>query len=280
MPLLKFEIKRGLQGSPKIYVISSTTQEHFGSFFADREVDFAGWDKLSPQESVELKHYIDNVNAVKKHIGDKYLTQQATMRFRLPLDYIGAIEQISLLSQEAGTSCNVYEGMVVSSIQSLKIAIAHLPSPQKIIALNILDSLGLAEYKKIDYSTQIKAIFAEVSAIHNKSEHLKAAAARLFGKEKSYSPATLASWAAGERPPGKWVIACAIDVLLIEKAPTTLKILSMKDIAILWAKPLLHNNQKAYVYRRIKELDLTEVYSIIEDPKFPIDKSSLENESI
>jgi hypothetical protein len=98
------------------------------------------------------------------------------------------------------------------------------------------------EYKKLDLTLQIQAVFAELLAIHNKSEKLYEKALSLFDKDKSYSPKAIEGMATGESIPSKWLVACAIDILIDEKLDVLKTTLSTNDIFLLWAKQLLDNN--------------------------------------
>ena len=271
MSLLNVQIKRNQFKAPRIFISSATTKKLFGSFSADNPKTFKDWDKLTIAEACELKHIMDNFEAIKEYLGsDALLEVLSNIRLVLPMHLIKIIEHISLLVQEAETGLNLYEGMILAIIQNLKGTVAKLPFAQKKEALRLLDTLGLAEYKKKDYSDEVKAIFSELLSIFNKSEKLNTTTVALFGKSKSFSHLTFEALAQGENPPSKWIIACAIDVLLSEKLQVVLKMLSVDDIVTLWAKPLLSNNQSEYVYKRIKELGLNQLRSFIESPNVSI----------
>jgi hypothetical protein len=271
MSLLNVQIKRNQFKAPRIFISSATTKKLFGSFSADNPKTFKDWGKLNPAESCELKHIMDNFEAIKEYLGsDALLEAHSNIRLVLPMTLIKMIERISLLSHEAESDINIYEGIILAIIQNLKGAVAKLPFVQKKEALALLETLGLAEYKKKDYSNEVKAVFSELLSVFNKSEKLKEKASSLFQKPKSFSPLTFENLALAEHTPSKWVVACAIDVLLSEKLQIVLKMLSADDIAILWAKPLLNNNQTEYVYNRITGLGLSQVQDIIESENFPI----------
>ncbi|STY78881.1 Uncharacterised protein [Legionella wadsworthii] len=70
----------------------------------------------------------------------------------------------------------------------------------------------------------------------------------LFNKDKSIAPKTIEEIAKGELSTSKWLVACAIEILLEEKPDIVQKILSDNDIFFLWATPLLKN------HRPLKEL--------------------------
>ncbi|KTD46578.1 hypothetical protein Lqui_2503 [Legionella quinlivanii] len=71
--------------------------------------------------------------------------------------------------------------------------------------------------------------------------HQKARA--LFNKDKSIAPKTIEEIAKGELSTSKWLVACAIEILLEEKPNVVQKILSDSDILFLWATPLLKNHR-------------------------------------
>ena len=60
----------------------------------------------------------------------------------------------------------------------------------------------------------------------------------MFQKDKSIAPRTIEEIAKGE-PTQRWLVSCAIDVLIEEKPELIRKILSDDDLVFLWAKPLL-----------------------------------------
>jgi hypothetical protein len=65
----------------------------------------------------------------------------------------------------------------------------------------------------------------------------------LFNKDKSIAPKTIEEIAKGELSTSKWLVACAIDILLEEEPDMVQKILSDNDILFLWANPLLKNHR-------------------------------------
>ncbi|HFD2360803.1 TPA: hypothetical protein ACF2SP_003047, partial [Legionella pneumophila] len=95
---------------------------------------------------------------------------------------------------------------------------------------------------------KIQAVFSELLSIHNKSEKLHQKARMLFNKDKSIAPKTIEEIAKGELSTSKWLVACAVEILLEEKPDIVQKILTEDDILFLWANPLLKN------HRPLKEL--------------------------
>ncbi|HDV5773765.1 hypothetical protein [Legionella erythra] len=95
---------------------------------------------------------------------------------------------------------------------------------------------------------KIQAVFSELLSIHNKSEKLHQKARMLFSKDKSIAPKTIEEIAKGELSTSKWLVACAVEILLEEKPDMVQKVLADDDILFLWANPLLKN------HRPIKEM--------------------------
>ena len=79
-------------------------------------------------------------------------------------------------------------------------------------------------------------------SIHNKSEKLHQKAITLFHKDKNIAPKTIEEIAKGELSTSRWLVVCAIEILLEEKPYILQKTLSEEDILFLWANPLLKNN--------------------------------------
>lgn len=239
MKSLVFTVKRNLNKPPKIYVLSSDKKTTYGSFTADNFTQFKNWEQLNPEETIELKQYMNNMAAIERYFSTKALNEQQDFRVRLPESYIQSIHEISLLCLEANQNIDVYDAMISASIQYLKIITGQLPEEQKHKALTVLDKIGLADYKKVDLSLKIQAVFSELLSIHNKSEKLHQKAIELFHKDKSIAPRTIEEIAKGETT-SRWLVSCAIDVLLEEKPELVRKILSDDDLIFLWAKPLIN----------------------------------------
>lgn len=238
MKSLVFTVKRNLNKPPKIYVLSADKKTTYGSFSADNCTQFQNWEQLNLEETIELKQYMNNMAAIERYFSTKALNEQQDFRVRLPESFIQSIHEISLLCLEANQEIDVYDALISASIQYLKIITAQLPEEQKHKALAVLDKIGLADYKKVDLSLKIQAVFSELLSIHNKSEKLHQKAIELFQKNKSIAPKTIEEIAKGE-PTQRWLVSCAIDVLIEEKPELICKILSDDDLVFLWAKPLL-----------------------------------------
>lgn len=243
--LLVFEIKHNLHRAARVYVKSPNLKIIYGSFNTDNTSVFEGWDKLTTEQTIELNQFMQNLNAVTDHlkpVGNNALTD---FRFRLPVNLINALNALSVICHSEGIELNVYDSMVLNIIQQMKVVTTKLSNDAKLNAFNILENAGIAEYKKQDYRSQIQAIFTELHNIHNKSEKLHKKAKLLFEKEKSYSPKAIESMATGESNPSKWLVSCAIDVLVDEQFNLS-KTLSEDDIFMLWAKPLLDNGTQGH----------------------------------
>ena len=66
--------------------------------------------------------------------------------------------------------------------------------------------------------------------------------------------------ATGETTPAKWLVSCAIDLLIDERLPILKTMLSGNDMFMLWAKPLLDNgvNQETLIAKTLA-IDLPDV---------------------
>lgn len=244
MKRLNFEVKRNIRKPPRIYVKSTKTAVVYGSFPGDKPDEFLGWGKLDQGETVELAHYIANLNAVKEFLGSNFLGEQADYRLRLPISFASGIDRISQLSREQDILCDIFTPVLSTIIQELKIVTGNIKGEAKNEALTILEKFGLAEYKKIDRSQTVKAIFSELLSIRDKSEKLHTYAKQLFGKDKSFSPVAIHNMATGEIVPTKWLVSCAIAVILDERKSILCKIMTNNEIFVLFAKQLLDNNRK------------------------------------
>lgn len=239
--LLRFEIKQNLRRASRIYVKSHDLKITYGYFHTDNPASFDGWELLSPDQNSELNLFIQNIEAVNAILGNNASNKLTDFRFRLPNDLITAINELNLLLTQEGIKINLFESAITSMIQQLKIATTKLHDEKKYHALTILNKIGLADYKKIDLTSPIQAVFSELLAIRDKSEKLHEKARVLFDKDKSYSPKAIEGMATGETTPAKWLVSCAIDLLIDERLLILKSMLSGNDIFMLWAKPLLDN---------------------------------------
>lgn len=264
--LLRLEIKQNLRRTPRVYVKSTDLKTIYGSFHVDAPDGFDGWDKLSTGQTIELKQFMQNVTAVCQHLNPSPANTLTDFRFRLPHEFLDTLEQIEIICHEENVNLNVYDSMITSMIQQIKIATNKLTGDAKEQALELLDRANLAEYKKIDFSTPIKAVFSELQAVHNRSEKLHHKAFNLFNKDKSYSPLAIKGMAEGETTPSKWLVCCAIEILIEERKETVGSMLSIDELFMLWIKPLLANgNSKDTLLTKIKILKLPELDAIINE---------------
>ena len=91
-----------------------------------------------------------------------------------------------------------------------------------------------------NYVTKIPALFTELLTITHKSEKLELAAKNLFDKTKILTPKTLDKIACGEMSTSKWIVTCAIDILIQEKPKPIKALFSADELFFLWARPLLN----------------------------------------
>lgn len=242
--LLVFEIKHNLHRAARVYVKSPDLKLIYGSFSTDNTNAFDNWDKLTIEQTIELKQFVQNLNAVNDHLKPTANNALTDFRLRLPVNVINTLNALSAICYKEDIEINVYDSIILNIIQQMKIATTKLSDGAKADAFNLLEKAGIAEYKKQDYRSQIQAIFTELLNIHNKSEKLHNKATLLFNKDKSYSPKAIESMATGESNPSKWLVACAIDLLIDEKTHLS-ETISHDDLFMLWAKQLLDNHIQA-----------------------------------
>lgn len=241
--VLRFEIKQNLHKPSRIYVKSPDLKASYGYFHADNPFSFDGWNKLSPEQTIELKLFIQNLDAINTMLDKGASSNLIDFRFRLPMNFVETINELGSLLIKEGIEFNIFESAIAGMIQQLKIATTKLKDKEKRQALTILDKIGLAEYKKLDFTPQKQAVFSELLSIHDKSEKLHEKAFDLFKKDKSFSPLAIEGMATGDSDmiPSNWLVACAIEILIEEKLQILKSVLSDNDIFVLWAKPLLNN---------------------------------------
>jgi len=261
--LLAFEIKQNLHRAARVYVKSPDLKVIYGSFNTDNTGAFEGWGKLTIEQTIELKQFIQNINAVNDHLNPTQNNVLTDFRFRLPVNIIHTLNELSALCFQEGIELNIYNSMVLNLVQQMKVATTKLSGDAKKRAFDLLEKAGIAEYKKQDYSSQTQAVFTELLNIHNKSEKLHEKAKLLFQKNKSYSPKSIESMASGESSPSKWLVACAID-LLIDQNINLLDTLSEDDIFMLWAKQLIDGgSDRDDLLIKIQPMSMNEVKSKI-----------------
>lgn len=236
--LLRFEIKQNLRKPPRVYVRSAETAALYGSFKSDATQDFDGFDKLSQDELRELHQFMQNINAVNKYLAPSSTNMLMDFRLRLPVDFIKTLDSLTEICDQEQVELDIYDGVITSIIHQMRIATAKLENTAKMKALALLDKANIADFKKQTHSEQIQSIFSEIQGIYNRSEKLHLKAKMLFDKDKSYSPLAIKGMATGETLPSKWLVACAIEVLLDENPERMKSLLTVNDLFILWAKPL------------------------------------------
>lgn len=264
MKTLLFNVKRNLKKPPKIYVLSPDKKITFGSFSSDNPAEFTEWTSLNLEQTVELKQYMQNMRALSNHF-ESSLNEQMDFRLRLPMSFIQCVNDISALAIKNDLELDIFEPMITSMIQQLKIILAKLPFEEKQQALAMLNKIGLAEYKKIDFSNQIQAVFSELLLIHRKSEKLEIEAKQLFNKVKRITRKSLEDIAQGHLDTPLWVVACAIEILLHEQPDILKKTLSEDDLFMLWAKQLLdRGHEYDNVLHKARSLGRKELINKIE----------------
>lgn len=268
MKTLLFNVKRNLKKPPKIYVLSHDKKVTYGSFASDNPYEFTEWDKLNIEQTVELKQYIHNMNALSNYFGAS-LNEQTDFRLRLPMNFIQCINDIHALAIQKNLELDIFEPMVTAIIQQLKIVIAKMPFEEKQEALLLLNKAGLSDYKKMDYSRQIQAVFSELLLIHKKAEKLEMQAKSLFNKDKRISPKSIEDIAKGNLETSLWMVASAIEILMQEKPEILINTLSVDDLLMLWAKPLIDRGHehgqvinKARIMKRQELIDRIQGYNV------------------
>ncbi len=253
---LRLEIKQNLKKPPRVYVKSTDLKTTYGSFHVNAVGDFDSWDKLSTQQSVELRQFMQNVSAVYEHLKPSPTNMLTDFRFRLPVEFVELLEKLEIICFNENVDINIFESIIPIIVQQMKVATNKLDGDAKIQALELLTKANLAEYKKQDFRSQTQAIFAELQAVYNRSEKLHEKAVALFDKDKSYSPLAIKGMANGETTPAKWLIACAIDVLIDEQGDAVSKMLSHDDIYMLWAVPIFKaQNDKVHLLSQAERLN-------------------------
>ena len=263
--LLRFEIKQNLRKPSRVYIKSIDLKTIYGSFQMDAPEDFDGWNKLSTEETIELKQFIQNIRAVNKYLQPSASSALSDFRFRLPVDFIETLEQLEIICHDEGIELDIFDGIMTSIIHQMRIAVAKLESTPKMNALALLDKANITDFKKQTHTEQIQAVFSEIQAIYNRSEKLHQKALILFNKDKSYSPLAIKGMAIGETLPSKWLVSCAVDLLMDENIERVSSLLTVNDLYILWAKPLkestYHQNN---LINKAKKLKLPELVKMIE----------------
>lgn len=226
---------------PRVHVQSADKKTTYGSFQSNNCDEFKDWDKLSLEETIELKQYMNNLTAIERYFSTQSLGELQDFRIRLPRSFIQAISELSIIFLEEDINLDVYDAIISATIAQLKIKTSSLSDDKKQRALAVLNQVALSKNIKQDVSTKIQAVFTELLSIHNKSEKLHQKAISLFNKDKSIAPKTIEEIAKGELSTSRWLVTCAIEILLEEKPDILQKLLSEEDILFLWANPLIKN---------------------------------------
>lgn len=264
--LLRFEVKQNLRKSPRIYVKSVETKELYGSFTPETMENFDGLEKLSKPELWELKQYIQNIKAIYKYLNPSNSNMLTDFRFRLPMQFVEMLNELTELCEEEGVTLDIFDGIITSIVHQARIATSKLKGGAKMKALALLDKANIADFQKQTHAEQIQSVFAELQIIYNRSEKLHQKALSLFSKDKSYSPRAIEGMATGETLPSKWLVACAIDLLIDELCERVKTLLTANDFYLLWGKPLFDSTySQEKLIERAKLLQQTELIEKIKN---------------
>lgn len=266
--LLRFEIKQNLRKPPRVYVRSVETKEIYGSFTPETMERFDGLEKLSKSELLELKQYMQNVKAIHKYLKPSNSNMLTDFRFRLPVQFIEMLDELTKLCEEEGVDLDVFDNMITSIAHQARIATSKLKGSAKMKALALLDKANISDFQKQTHTEQIQSVFTELQTIYNRSEKLHQKALSLFNKDKSYSPRAIEGMAIGETLPSKWLVACAIDLLIDEQCKHAKNLLTTNDLYLLWGKPLFDSTySQENLIERAELLQKTELIEKIKNHK-------------
>lgn len=240
--LLRFEIKQNLRKPARVYVRSVESNELYGSFKTNEPNEFDGFEKLSQDELLELRQYIQNINAINKYLSSTHPVVLTDFRLKLPAQFVDTLLKLSAICEQEKIELDIFDSIITSMAHQMRIATSKLEGQPKMKALALLDSANIADFKKQTHVEQIQSVFSELQAIYNRSEKLHEKAKSLFNKDKSYSPLAIKGMAIGDTLPSKWLVACAIDLLLDETPERIKSLLTENDLYLLWVKPLKDSN--------------------------------------
>lgn len=261
---LRFEIKQNLRKPARVYVKSPDLKTIFGSFTLADPDSFDNWQDLNSAQKVELRLYIDNLSAINKHIKPEVNDPLADIRLRVPASFVNGLTELTDICINNNVDMDIFDPVITSIIQKMKISTAKLEGNDKKNALSILDRLKIADFKSQDHKPQIQAIFNELNGIYNRSEKLHKKAIELHNKDKSYSPRAIQGMGEGETTPAKWLVSCAVDILIDEKLEILKSMLTPDDINMLYIRPLLKaNHTKDYLLSRLKQINSDEIKNIL-----------------
>lgn len=260
---LRFEIKQNLRKPARVYVKSPDLKTIFGSFTLADPDSFDSWQDLNSAQKVELRLYIDNLSAINKHIKPEINDPLADIRLRVPASFVDGLTELTDICINNNVEMDIFDPVITSIIQKMKISTAKLEGDDKSKALQILDRLKIADFKSQDHKPQIQAIFNELNGIYNRSEKLHKRTIELHNKDKSYSPRAIKGMGAGETTPAKWLVSCAIDILIDEKPEILKSMLTPDDIKMLYIRPLLKaKSSKEFLLGRLEQLNCDEINNI------------------
>jgi hypothetical protein len=264
--LLRFEIKQNLRKPPRVYVRSVETKELYGSFTPETMKSFDGFEKLSKLELLELKQYMQNIKAIYKYLKPSNSNMLTDFRFRLPAQFVEMLDELTELCEEEDVELDIFDNMITSIIHQARISASKLKGNAKMTALALLETANIADFQKQTHAKQIQSVFTELQTIYNRSEKLHQKALSLFNKDKSYSPRAIEGMAKGETLPSKWLVACAIDLLVDEQCKHAQTLLTANDLYLLWGKPLFDSTySQEKLIDRAKLLQQTELIEKIQN---------------
>jgi hypothetical protein len=131
MKKLSFAVKANMNKPPRVHVQSADKKTTYGAFQANDCNEFNSWEKLSTEETIELKQYMNNLIAIEHYFSTQSLGEQKDFRIRLPGSFIQAISELSVICLEEGINLDVYDAMISAAVQQLKIKTSCLSDDKK-----------------------------------------------------------------------------------------------------------------------------------------------------
>lgn len=235
---LRFEIKQNLHNPGRVYVRKADSKDLCGSFRLDTPDDFDNWDSLNGDEKVELNFFIKNIKAINSHLLINHSESLSDIRLRLPDSLVKGLYDISRLCEKNGTNFNIFDSIITSIVQNIKVSTNELCEPDKQEAQRIIERLNLTGINKQDHKDQIRVVFSELQKVLDFSQKLYLKSDILFEKNKRYSNRAIQGMALGETVPSKWLVSCAIDILLDESPSVIQTILTPDDFFMLYIRPM------------------------------------------
>lgn len=120
MKKLSFAVKTNMNKPPRVHVQSADKKTTYGAFQANDCSEFNGWEKLSPEETIELKQYMNNLIAIEHYFSTQSLGEQRFHEFAFTGSFIQAISELSVICLTEGINLDVYDAMISAAIQQLK----------------------------------------------------------------------------------------------------------------------------------------------------------------